>query len=220
MVLITNSNIGGETRAVSGSAQQGAVGDVWKLDLRGSFSDNVATSTTFLFRQNDSYDPNINVAQQLVDDFSADPGGPLQPLLFMCSSRVEYVCAIVTNLAIENSLAETFSLSGAEGQVPIEIMATIATTNIKYQDDTGNAGRLKTMYIPAPIQTFIVNGVLTDGQIGAGFNFIDQLYNFGGVGGVNWSWVYGLVDGNYERANGAFVDPFVGRLYSRNPSLC
>ena len=220
MALITTSNISGATRSFVGPSQGGAVGDVWKVDLRGQFPDNVATSTTLLFRQNDSYPDEVNVAQQLIDDFTAFPAGPIQALLQITSDEFSYECAIVTNLSVANSLAETISLNGGTGDQVGEFIQSTVVVPVLYMDDTGFNRARKTMYIPGVAANQVTNSKLTEAAEQNVFGYITRLYNFGGPGAVNWSWMYGEVDGEFQRANNAHPDIFVGRLYSRDPSLC
>lgn len=216
------TNVTPAAGAVGGSnAVVNDVGDLWELTMVGQMSGNVATASTWNYRQATNFTPAQNPAQDLVNAFVNQPGNPLFLVQVLLSDTFSFVCALARNLSQPKSFTNTFTITQGDGGVNGgEINSSNTVQRIIIMDEAGDTRARKSIYIPGIDQSFIVDSKLT--QAGRGFleSAIDAMYTINGPIGT-WSWQYtnDPDDGDRPAAN-AHGACFISRLKSRTPALC
>ncbi len=197
------------------------VGDLWSITLVGSLPGNVATSTTFYYRQASSFSATEDPAADLNAAFMETPGVAWELLRLLLSDSFQVDCTIVRNLSQDKAFTNTFAITGGEGVVLTgEVVSSNTVVRLRYMDEAGNSKARKVIYLPGVDQSFISDSKIVSVQLPVANAFIDSLYTLTGAIGL-WSWQYTQdpTDPDTPAANG-HIACFIGRLKSRSPALC
>ena len=220
--MATSTNITPAAGSVSGANPVvNEVGDLWELTMIGQMPGNVATATTWNYRQASTFAANENPAQDLVDAFILSAGNPLFPLLAVCSDSFSYVCALARNISQPKSFTNTFTIDAAVGGVLTgEINSSQTVQRILFMDEAGNTRARKSIFIAGVDQSFIADSKMTAAGEAIFESAIDAMYSLQGAIGI-WSWQYTNDPEDADRpAANAHPACFISRLKSRTPALC
>ena len=210
-----------QKEAAGNPLQANAPGDIWSLDLRGSYSDNVATSTRFLYRQVATFADNVNVAAVLNARWIEDALAPITALLPLLDPSFAFKCAVIRNISTPKAFSSVFNITGATGTWPTAGYTSPAiTVNLRYADVTGAKAARKVVYLPG-----FASDTFEDSKLGSAGGalleiFIDRLYTLQDGGDDQFQWSHGLVDDVYQDAANGHPAIFIGRLKSRLATLC
>lgn len=220
--MATSTNVTPVAGAVPGSnAVVNEVGDLWELTLVGQMSGNVATASTWNYRQATSFSADQNPAQDLVNAFVEGVGTPLPVITSLQSDTFAFVCALARNLSQPKSFTNTFTIQdGAGGIVGGEINSSNTVQRIIIMDAAGQTRARKSIYLPGIDQQWISDSKLSAAGRGLLVAAIDAMYTLTGAIGL-WSWQYTSDPEDPDRpAANAFPACFISRLKSRTPALC
>lgn len=197
------------------------VGDLWSIALIGSLPGNVATSSTWYYRQVSNFSDQDDPAQDLNDAFITGVGAPWELLKILLSNEFQLQCTVVRNLSQDQSFTNTFQVdAGGEGNVVGEIHSTNTVVKLRIQADGQNVKERKVIYLPGFPQSNIVDSKVAQAQLAVADAAINAMYTINGPVGT-WSWQYTSdPEANDTPAENAHLSCFIGRLKGRTPSLC